>query len=179
MGYTPPTGPGLPGTRIWRHGEACSFARTLSVLDGFHPGGRPGASGVAAQRLAADDRGTACTSTGGCEAAAAGQSPRQTAVPAAGAADSAAASRARISRLPALTTQRAHVERGLAFLLGAVLLAIPNLAQAQSTVDVAGFRTFATWPDDAEVLDKGSSVVSVGISNWRWAFGRGVAVPTL
>ena len=79
----------------------------------------------------------------------------------------------------ALTTERAHVRRGLVFLFSTLVLAVPVIARAQAAVDVAGFRTFATWPDDAEVLDKGSGVLSVGVSNWHWALGRGIAVPSL
>jgi hypothetical protein len=50
---------------------------------------------------------------------------------------------------------------------------------ASASPDVAGFRTFAAWPDDAQVLAPGSAVISVAASAWRWAFGSGVGFPAL
>lgn len=55
---------------------------------------------------------------------------------------------------------------------------LASRASAQ-TPDIAGFRTFATWPDDAQVLAPGTAVISVSVSTWRWAFGSGAGVPAV
>jgi len=68
-----------------------------------------------------------------------------------------------------------------AFALAAlsIVCTLPASAAAQSTPDVASFRTFASWPDDAQVLSPGTGVVSMSLSTWRWAFGSGVSFPAL
>ena len=66
-----------------------------------------------------------------------------------------------------------------AFLALALGLCVPSFAHAQSASapDVAGFRTFATWPDDAGVLAPGEGLVSLSLATWRWAFGDGIGLP--
>lgn len=63
----------------------------------------------------------------------------------------------------------------------ALALGVASRASAQSAseLDVAGFRTFVTWPDNAEVLERGSAVVSIAVAHWRWALGRGTGLPSL
>lgn len=54
-----------------------------------------------------------------------------------------------------------------------------NDPAAPPVLDVSGVRTFATWIDDAEVLEPGASVLSFAVTRWHWALGHGTGLPTL
>lgn len=77
----------------------------------------------------------------------------------------------------------------------ALLLGTPSRADAQRqpvpplrpgddptsppVLDFSGFRTFATWVDDAEVLEPGAALVSVAATRWHWTLGRGTGLPNV
>ena len=67
--------------------------------------------------------------------------------------------------------------RALVLALLACGSAVPTYAQSTAAPDLSGFRTFATWPDDAQVSVPGQATVSLSLSSWRWAFGHGMGLP--